>query len=89
VRIPGSYFFAGPKNVRYPLTHDLEVLIEKAVPLFSELSNFQEALLSFAPYAVEMRYDEQIYPEEEEVFEGQKTVLALAKFAERFLPGAQ
>ena len=77
------------KNVNYPLTHDLDVLIEHALPLFPELVDFREPLLSFGPYAVEMRYDDEIYPEDDEVAEGQKTVLALAKIVERLVSGVR
>jgi hypothetical protein len=41
------------RNIRYPLTHDIDELLELAIPCFPELSPFLDRFEGFAPYAVE------------------------------------
>ena len=58
------------KQVQYPKTHALGALLDLAVMHEPDLETFRERLLAMSSYAVEMRYDDEIYPTDEEIFEG-------------------
>jgi HEPN domain-containing protein len=70
----------------YPLTHDLEALLDLALPQLPRLAPFRDRLLAFSSYAVEMRYDEEIYPDREEVEEARTTVRDLRQLLTELLP---
>lgn len=55
------------RSVEFPRTHDVEALLDLALPTDPELECFREPLLGLASYAVEMRYDDDVYPERDEV----------------------
>ena len=74
--------------VSYPLTHDLEALLDLALPQLPRLERFRDRLLTFSSYAVEMRYDEEIYPSREEVDAARTTVLDLRQRLTELLPPA-
>jgi len=54
------------RSIAYPATHDLIALLNLAVREYPALEEFREALPSFFPYAVRMRYDAALYPSPEE-----------------------
>jgi len=54
------------RNLEYPLTHDLEELLDWAAKDCSELAGFRKALAGFATYSVQIRYDPSLYPSPEE-----------------------
>jgi len=62
------------RNLRYPLTHDIDELLELAIPYLPELSPFLERFEGFAPYAVELRYSTAFRPSQEEVAAGFQAV---------------
>ena len=62
--------FLNWKQVQYPKTHALSVLLDLAVTHEPDLETFRERLLGMSSYAVEMRYDDEIYPTDEEITEG-------------------
>lgn len=72
--------------MQFPRTHDLDDLIDLAVPHFPDLEPFRERLLGLNPYAVEMRYDEALYPEREEVLVALETVKDLRRRVHELLP---
>jgi HEPN domain-containing protein len=55
------------RGVDYPRTHDLRALINLATTEVPELERFRERLLPLNSYAVEMRYDDALDPDSEEV----------------------
>ena len=59
--------FLNWKQVQYPKTHVLTALLDMAVPHQPELEDFRGRLLGMVTYAVEMRYDDEIYPTVEEI----------------------
>ncbi|MBI3693950.1 MAG: HEPN domain-containing protein [Acidobacteria bacterium] len=52
-------------SLDYPLTHNIQVLLDLALAHCPELAPLRPELTALSPYAVEMRYDD-IYPEREE-----------------------
>jgi HEPN domain-containing protein len=57
-------------GVKYPLTHDLDVLFDLAEPYFEWLSMFRDRFEGFTPYAVELRYSLEVHPVHEEAAAG-------------------
>jgi len=51
------------KNVEYPKRHDIGELVSLAKAHFPEVAGLEDALFSLTPYAVEMRYDDEMYPD--------------------------
>jgi HEPN domain-containing protein len=74
------------RGTEFPRTHDLEDLIDLALPDFPDLEPFRERLLGLNPYAVEMRYDAALYPDHEEVVVALETVKDLRLAVHRLLP---
>ena len=62
------------RGVAYPLTHDLRALLNLAVNEIPELESFRERLLPLNPYAVEIRYDQSVNPDSEEITSALSTV---------------
>ena len=69
--------FLNWKQVQYPKTHVLTALLDLAVPHQPDLEHFRPRLLGMVTYAVEMRYDDEIYPTDEEIQSGIQTAREL------------
>ncbi len=69
--------FLNWKNVQYPKTHALGALLDLAVPHQPDLENFRGRLLAMSSYAVEMRYDDELYPSDDEIQAGFATAREL------------
>ena len=67
------------RNIEYPRTHDVEALLDLALTEFAVLDGFRERLLGLSAYAVEMRYDADLYPDREEVMVALETVRDLRR----------
>ncbi len=78
--------FLNWKQVQYPKTHALSALLDRAVPLQPDLEAFRQRLLAMGSYAVEMRYDDELYPTNEEIDEGLQTARAFREKIESLLP---
>ncbi len=63
------------RGVAYPFTHDLQELLKLGQGAFPVFLEFSDALAAFTPYAVRMRYDEALYPDESEA----RTALAAVR----------
>ena len=74
------------RNLRYPLTHDIDELLELAIPYLPELSPFLERFEGFAPYAVELRYSMALHPSQEEVAAGFQAVKEFQSLIYALLP---
>jgi HEPN domain-containing protein len=74
------------RNIRYPLTHDIDELWELAIPCFPELSSFLDRFEGFAPYAVELRYSTTFRPSQEEVAAGFQAVQEFQSLMYALLP---
>lgn len=61
------------RAILYPKTHDLDDLMDLIPQELSEIHSFRERLQGWNSYAVEMRYEITVYPEQEEVQEALKT----------------
>jgi len=62
------------KGINYPLTHDVDELLELALPDYPQLGVFAPETDLLGTYSVAGRYDHQVYPSLEEARAG----LALA-----------
>jgi len=74
------------RGVTYPFTHDLQELLEMACTIAPSLSEFSASLADMTPYAVRIRYDQMIYPAEEETREALGIVLKLRFIIHGLLP---
>ncbi len=75
------------KDVSYPFTHDLALLIRKCSDLEPEFMEIMEAAESLTPFAVEARYpDDLTLPALEDVIGYQNSVLMIKKFVIERLP---
>jgi len=59
--------FLNWKLVQYPKTHALGALLDLAVPHQPDLESFRSRLLAMGSYAVEMPYDDELYPTNEKI----------------------
>jgi HEPN domain-containing protein len=73
-------------NLEYPLTHDLENLLDLAAKECPELTGFRKALAGFATYAVEIRYDPSLYPSPEETQAAMQTTKRIREVVRAWLP---
>src|SRR5437879_534671 len=62
--------FLNWKQVQYPKTHALGALLDLSSPHQPDLETFRQRLLAMGSYAVEMRYDDEVYPTDEEITAG-------------------
>ena len=65
------------RAIVYPKTHDLDELLDLVPSELSSIHSFRERLAGWNSYAVEMRYEADVYPEKEEVEKALSTALAL------------
>ena len=65
------------KQIQYPKTHSLGALLDLAVRQETDLETFRTGLLAMASYAVEMRYDGELYPTADEISAALQTVKEL------------
>jgi len=63
------------RAIEYPLTHDLEVLLELAQPHYPRLAKYEREVDRFAQHGVTVRYDELVTPSLDEARE----LLAIAQ----------
>jgi len=73
-------------GITYPFTHDLQELCQQAREISWALSEFDDDLAAMTPYAVRMRYDEAIYPGEEETRAALAIVRELRSLIHSLLP---
>lgn len=66
-------------GINYPRTHDLQALLDLAIPQFPVLLPFRERFLGLTSYAVGIRYDMNFYPEPGEVLSALQTVKEFQK----------
>ncbi len=78
--------FLNWKQVQYPKTHALGALLDLAVLYQPDLESFRPALLAMASYAVEMRYDDELYPTADEISAGIQVARALQEKILTLLP---
>jgi len=78
--------FLAFKEVEFPRTHDLKVLLDLAIQQAPQLELFREPLLAMSSYAVEMRYDVDFYPGVEEITSGLEHIQNLLKFIQSLIP---
>jgi len=78
--------FLNWKQTQYPKTHALGALLDLAVPHEAGLEDFRARLATMGSYAVEMRYDDELYPTSDEVSAGLQTVRELHQKILSLLP---
>ena len=78
--------FLNWRQVQYPKTHALGALLDLAVPYQADLENFRTRLLAMGSYAVEMRYDDELYPTADEISAGTQTARELHQKIVSLLP---
>jgi len=66
-------------DVKYPWRHDLGELLELVRPFAPEVVPFEDRIISMAPFAVEIRYDEEFEPSIDEANEALQTALEVYK----------
>ncbi|MFZ0456058.1 MAG: HEPN domain-containing protein [Ignavibacteriaceae bacterium] len=74
-------------DIRFEKTHDIEVLIQLAIPVNEEFSNWLDAGETLTPYATAYRYPgENVEPSKEEFDEALKTASDIFSFILNILP---
>lgn len=63
----------------YPLRHDLGELLEHVKTRFPDLDLPIEKIMGLAPYAVEVRYDDEFYPSREDAQKAFETARLIYK----------
>jgi len=66
-------------DVEYPWRHDLGELLGLVIPFAPEVVPFGDRIISMAPFAVEIRYNEEFEPSMDEAKEALQTALEVHK----------
>lgn len=69
------------KDIEYPRRHDLGELLALAKPHYPNLCPLEDAILELAPYAVDVRYDDEVTPGAEDARPALDTALAVRALA--------
>jgi HEPN domain-containing protein len=72
-------------DIEYPRRHDLGELLALAKPHYPNLCPLEDAILELAPYAVEVRYDDEVAPGDEDARAALDTAIAVRALAEMIL----
>ena len=81
--------FLTAKRETPPVTHDLILLLEKVLPLNSEAEGLRDDLATLTPYAVEIRYPDDLFmPSEEDAREARDAAGRVLMWLQRALPDA-
>jgi HEPN domain-containing protein len=71
----------------YPITHDLFLILEKILPLNTEAEHLRDWLAILMPYAVEIRYPDDLYmPSQEDAKEARDAADKVLKWLKKSLP---
>ncbi len=71
----------------YPFTHDLFLILEKILPINSEVDELRDSLAILMPYAVEVRYPDDWYmPSDEDAKEAREAVNNVLDWIKNALP---
>ena len=76
-------------DIEYPRRHDLGELLALAKPHYPDLCPLEDAILELAPYAVEVRYDDEVVPDAEDARTALDTATAVRALAERVLASGE
>ena len=60
-------------EIEYPRRHDLGELLELVKPLAPVVAQYAERIISLAPYAVEVRYEVEFEPDDDQATEAVQT----------------
>lgn len=60
-------------EIEYPRRHDLGELLELVKPLMPAVAQYAEPIINLAPYAVEIRYEVEFEPSDEQAGEAVQT----------------
>jgi len=75
-------------GVDSPFTHNLAKLAELCAGVDASFRSLISVVESLTPYAVEMRYDSEFWPDEEVARDARSRALAVRDFVLRRLPGS-
>jgi len=75
-------------GVDSPFTHNLAKLAELCAGIDASFRSLISVVESLTPYAVEMRYDSEFWPDEEVARDARSRALAVRDFVLRRLPGS-
>jgi HEPN domain-containing protein len=60
-------------EIEYPRRHDVGELLELVKPLVADVAQYAERIISLAPYAVEIRYEVEFEPSDDQAVEAIQT----------------
>lgn len=72
-------------EIEYPWRHDLGELLELAKPLTPDVAQYAERIINLAPYAVEIRYEVEFEPSDEQAGEAVQTAAEVYELIERVI----
>jgi len=68
------------KDIEFPLTHNLAKLLELCITVDSSFASLLSLAEPLTPYAVEMRYDSDFWPDDQVAEEAESAALAIKDF---------
>ena len=77
------------RDIEYPRRHDLGELLALAKPHYPNLCPLEDSILELTPYAVEVRYDDEVSPGAEDARAAIDTAIAVRALAEEILASGE
>jgi HEPN domain-containing protein len=70
-------------EIEYPRRHDVGELLELVKPLVPDVTKYAERIINLAPYAVEIRYEVEFEPSEDQATEAVQTAVEVYELIQR------
>jgi HEPN domain-containing protein len=70
-------------EIEYPRRHDVGELLELVRPLVPEVAQYAEHIINLAPYAVEIRYEVEFEPSDDQAVEAVQTAAEVYELIKR------
>jgi HEPN domain-containing protein len=73
------------REIEYPRRHDVGELLELVKPLAPDVAHYAERIIDLAPYAVEIRYEIEFEPSDDQAVEAVQTAEEVYELIKRML----
>lgn len=74
------------RNLKFPLVHDLKRLLDCCLPGDSAFKALEPLALQLNPYAVQTRYDDEFWPDLDEVRDAVASAKSIRQFVQDRMP---
>ena len=72
-------------EIEYPRRHDVGELLELVKPLVPDIAQYAERIIDLAPYAVEIRYEVEFEPSDDQAMEAVQTAAEVYELIKRVI----